>query len=216
MYLITVAAAEEEGLEGPLPLATLADALSVSPVSANEMIWKLVGRGLVGYHPYHGVVLTEAGRATARRVLRGRRLWDTFLVDHLRLTPSEADLLSCRLEHVTPPELAGRLDRFLGEPGVSPLGRPIPPGQDAPSGPPELSLLDVPPGVSAEVVGVHGEPAVASFLAGEGLSPGVIITIEGRGAEGSLLVTTPRGLCHLGSDVARCAMVRLVGQQHVA
>ena len=134
MYLVTIAVAEEDGSGGPLPLAAVAHSLSISPVSANQMVHRLAERGLVDYHPYRGAVLTAAGRSAARRVLRGRRLWATFLVDRLGFGPAEADALACRLEHVTPPEVADRLSGFLGEPAVGPLGRDIPPAQDSPPG----------------------------------------------------------------------------------
>ena len=117
MYLITAAMAEEEGREGPLPLASLAQALSISPVSANQMVRRLADRGLFEYHPYHGVVLTARGRIAARRVLRGRRLWAGFLVDHLGFDMDEADELACEFEHVTPPLLADRLEVFMRRSG---------------------------------------------------------------------------------------------------
>lgn len=120
MYLITVAMAEEDGRQGPLPLGALAEALSISPVSANQMVRRLADRGLVDYHPYHGVVLTAGGRAAARRVLRGRRLWAGFLVEHLGFATEEADALACEFEHVTPPLLADRLEAFMARPGHRP------------------------------------------------------------------------------------------------
>lgn len=134
MYLITVAVAEEGGRQTPLPLAALADSLAISPVSANQMVRRLEERGLVEYHPYHGVALTPAGRRTARRVLRGRRLWAAFLAGRLGYSPVEADALACSLEHVTPPEAADRLARFLGDPAVTPWGEPIPASSGAVSG----------------------------------------------------------------------------------
>lgn len=130
MYLITVARHEEEGREGPLPLAALAEVLSISPVSANQMVRRLAERGLLEYHPYQGVLLTGVGRAAAHRVLRGRRLWTDFLTGHLGFGEEEADALACDFEHLTPPQLADRLEAFLGdgpasqaEGGGSPAGR---------------------------------------------------------------------------------------------
>ena len=114
MYLITVALAEERRGEERLAVAALARELSISPVSANQMIWRLAGRGLMDYHPYQGVALTPAGRAAARRVLRGRRLWRAFLVGHLGFGEEEADALACDLEHLTAPRVADRLESFLG------------------------------------------------------------------------------------------------------
>ena len=131
MYLITVAVAEEAGGPAPLPLADLAQALGISPVSANQMVRRLAERRLVVYHPYRGVALRAPGRRAAQRVLRGRRLWATFLAERLGFTATEADSLACALEHVTPPEAADRLARFLGNPAVDPSGRPIPPPAEA-------------------------------------------------------------------------------------
>lgn len=126
MYLITLAVAEEDGHKVPLPLAELAASLEISPVSANQMVRRLGKRGLVEYHPYHGVALAPAGRRVAGRVLRGRRLWVCFLSGELGYSPGEADALACSLEHVTPPEAADRLARHLGNPAADPDGRPIP------------------------------------------------------------------------------------------
>jgi DtxR family Mn-dependent transcriptional regulator len=132
MYLITVARAEEEGWRGPLPLASLAEALSISPVSANQMVWRLVDRGLLEYQPYQGVLLTVAGRVAARRVLRGRRLWTAFLTEHLGFGEGEADALACDLEHLTPPRVADRLETYLGGGSASPAGRGH--AEDGPAG----------------------------------------------------------------------------------
>jgi DtxR family Mn-dependent transcriptional regulator len=131
MYLITLAVAEEDGRPAPLPLAGLAQSLGISPISANQMVRRLEERGLVEYHPYHGVTLTAAGRRAAGRVLRGRRLWASFLAGRLGYSPAEADALACSLEHVTPPEAADRLARFLGDPGATPWGEPIPASSQA-------------------------------------------------------------------------------------
>jgi DtxR family Mn-dependent transcriptional regulator len=60
------------------------------------------------------VLLTGAGRDTARRVLRGRRLWTGFLVEHLGFGEEEAGALACDLEHLTSPPLADGLEAFLG------------------------------------------------------------------------------------------------------
>jgi DtxR family Mn-dependent transcriptional regulator len=118
MYLLTISRALEEGHEGPLGLAALAERLGVSSASANEMIRKMADRDLVAYEPYKGASLTSAGSAIARRVLRTRRLWARFLADHLGFTPAEADEMACDLEHVTSSGAAERLADYLGHPEV--------------------------------------------------------------------------------------------------
>jgi DtxR family Mn-dependent transcriptional regulator len=128
MYLITVARAVEDGVEPPIPVATIASELDVSVVSANQMIRKLETTGFVDYLPYKGVALTETGRERANAVLRSRRLWAVFFTEHLGLSPESADEVACEMEHVTPEEVAGRLSQFLGEPSIGPGGKPIPEG----------------------------------------------------------------------------------------
>ena len=83
MYLITVAREDEQGHAGPVRIALIAESLGVSVPSANEMIRKLDTRGLLTYEPYRGVLLSRAGERIAGQVLRTRRLWATFLVEHL-------------------------------------------------------------------------------------------------------------------------------------
>jgi DtxR family Mn-dependent transcriptional regulator len=209
MYLITVARAAEEGATGPIPVAGIAGALHVSIAAANEMIRKLEARGLLEYRPYRGAALTAAGSRIADRVLRTRRIWATFLADHLEFTPAEADALACHLEHVTAPDAADRLGAWLGEPDTGPLGRPIPPS--APHGELAVSmqLLDAEPGVVLEVVAVSGDRATVSFLAAEGIAAGREVSLEARG-ESALLVTTPTGRVHLGKSVAAAIGVRAV------
>lgn len=131
MYLITVARAIENGHRAPVPVPLVAETLAITRVSANEMTKKLVGRGFVDYQPYRGVSLTEAGNAIANRVLRRRRLWASFLAEHLGFSPTAADTVACEFEHITPGEVARRLAEFLGQPTVDPEGRPIP-AADAP------------------------------------------------------------------------------------
>jgi DtxR family transcriptional regulator, Mn-dependent transcriptional regulator len=73
MYLSTIIRLRESR-EKPLPLSALADALSISSVSANEMCRNLQEQGLVIYRPYKGVTLTEQGEKRGRAVLRRRGL----------------------------------------------------------------------------------------------------------------------------------------------
>lgn len=205
MYLITVAQATEEGASGPVPISAVAAALGVAVVSANEKVHKLAGRGLVEYSPYKGVELTAQGAGVARRVLRTRRLWATFLATRLGYTAAEADALACRLEHATPPDAAERLAVFLGDPRTGPQGRLIPPAAgDIP--PPARTLADVPVGTEAEVVsfGVAGEPE--RFLAAHALRPGCRVTVLAAGPSGLLVEVGGRSV-HLARALSRAIEV---------
>ncbi len=97
MYLIAIARLAEQGVQEPIPISLLAKELSIQPVSANQMVHKLADAGLLDYLPYKGVRLTASGWKVARHVLRHRRLWEVFLVEHLEIALDEADALACRL-----------------------------------------------------------------------------------------------------------------------
>src|SRR6266511_392927 len=106
-------------------IGRLAERLSVTPVSANEMVRRLGEQGLVSHTPYKGVALTEKGHEVACDVTRRQRLWECFLYDHLRIEWALVYELACSLEHATAPEVTEALSIFLGEPKACPHGNPI-------------------------------------------------------------------------------------------
>jgi DtxR family Mn-dependent transcriptional regulator len=123
MYL--KAMAEMNGPES-VAIGRLAERLSVTHVSANEMVKKLGEQGLVSHTPYKGVNLTEKGKEAACSVLRRQRLWEVFLFQHLKIEWALIYELACALEHATAPEVTEALADFLGNPKTCPRGNPIP------------------------------------------------------------------------------------------
>lgn len=122
MYLKAMA----EFGDGDVSIARLATRLSVTPVSANEMIKRLGEQGLVSHIPYKGVNLTAKGHEVACDVLRRQRLWEVFLYEHLKIEWAKIYELGCSLEHATAPEVTEALADFLGHPKTCPRGNPIP------------------------------------------------------------------------------------------
>jgi len=201
MYLITIATAIEDGHPDPIPVSFIADQLSVSGVSANQMIRKLASRGYVVYEPYRGVSLTPSGGSVAASILRSRRLWGVFLSDRLGLSAARADEIACDLEHVTPGDVADRLSDFLGDPMAGPRGRAIPAGHGAALVAPVETLSDSSAGTRRVVVAVDVSAPVAAFLEEQGLVPGVTVKILGVGAEGDRLVSVDGACLDLDADV---------------
>jgi DtxR family Mn-dependent transcriptional regulator len=201
MYLITVARAAETGRDGPVPISQIASELQVSVPSANEMIRKLDQRGLLSYEPYRGVELSDTGHLIADQVLRTRRLWATFLADHLGFSPGDADDQACHLEHATTPEAANRLANFLGNPAAGPLGRPIP--ASSPSAPrrPTIGLDAVPVGGQVEVVSLSADDQLRDFLVAEGIAAGHKLNVMASGSTG-LLVESGGKAVHLSQQLA--------------
>lgn len=201
MYLISVARETEAGAEGPIPVSRIAGVLGVSVPSANEMIRKLEGRGLLTYEPYRGVRLSSTGELIADQVLRTRRLWATFLAEHLGFSPAEADEQACDLEHATSTDAADRLAAFLGNPQAGPLGHPIPSPRSTEPRRPHLRLADVGVATAVEIVAVLGPDAIAAFLIAEGIAAGSIVKVIATGSSG-VLIEGDRGQIHLDRTVA--------------
>lgn len=206
MYLVSIARLRED--DEPVPLSQLAEALSVSPVSVNEMCRKLEGQGLVDYQPYKGVSLTIEGGRYARYILRRHRLWEVFLVDKLGFGFDEAHEVACQLEHTTPDLLTRRLDAFLGHPQANHLGQPIP-GVDGRLPERVLSpLTALPAGQSGHVVRCDITDTVSAFLDEQGLRPGAAVTVLATGKD-SLLVQIGTAQLSLARMVAEAIRVEV-------
>jgi DtxR family Mn-dependent transcriptional regulator len=208
MYLVSIALLAEEGLDGPVPLARLADELSVQVVSVNQMVRKLDEEGLVNYLPYKGVDLTPEGQQRVNAILRHRRLWEVFFVEHLEFSPTEAEILACRMEHVTSSEVDGRLSEFLGGPDTSPTGKAIPElAADEPRQA-SVTLKDLNVGQQGEILAFQGDNVTTSFLNNEGLHPGVIVQIEAKSSRGAILVHTAEKNITITSEIAEKIKVK--------
>jgi DtxR family Mn-dependent transcriptional regulator len=188
MYLATIARLQEGGALEPVPLTRLAGELSVLPVSANQMVRKLEENGLVSYAPYKGVSLSDAGQIVALRILRHRRLWEVFLVEHLQYQPDEAQSLACRLEHTLPAEAAERLAAFLGHPFVNPSGQAIPAAQNSIELSTGIPLSQFPLNRFAQVTSIAVDAVARAFLETHGLRSGVGLTILSSADNADLLV----------------------------
>jgi len=186
MYLVTIARLRADGQ--PVPLSELADALSISPVSVNEMCRKLQDHGLVNYRPYKGATLTQDGERRAFHILRRHRLWEVFLVDRLGFDYDQAHEIACQLEHATPNLLADRLDVFLEYPSVNPQGEPIPRGDGARMTRTLVPLTALSAGQRAHVVRCDVRDAARTFLDEQGVRPGVSLTVAGVAGDSILVL----------------------------
>ena len=202
MYLVTIAMFGESGQTGPVPLSRLADELSVQSVSANQMIRKMDEEGLVSYVPYKGVKLTDEGKRTANHTLRHRRLWEVFFVEHLNLSPGEAEELACRMEHNTTIKVSERLAGFLKDPSVSPSGKTIPPGTGSLLPQPNWRLSDLRVGQVGEIIAFHIDETTSNFLQNEGLQLGVQVLVEAVSSAGALLLRIKKQRVSITQEIA--------------
>jgi DtxR family Mn-dependent transcriptional regulator len=177
MYLKSVAELSITG--AVVPVTTLAEHLSISTVSASEMVHKLQARGLLEHQPYKGVRLTPEGLKRANMVLRRHRLWERFLADQLKLSWDKAYDFSCRLEHATDDDVADALAQYLGSPETCPHGNPIPSADGQVRILEGLSLSKMPVGQSGRILRIQGPSSeLLKFLEEKDLRPGRKLRVD--------------------------------------
>ncbi len=216
MYLVVIAQSNEEGIN-PVPVNQLAERLKVQPVSANQMIKKLEDSGLIHYTPYKGVEFSSIGKREAARLLRNRRMWEVFLVEHLGYPPIEADAIACQLEHVVSDEVVEKLSSFLGAPKTSPSGKPIP---SNPLAQPDKPILDAPlsmsnAGEEVVVTSIHTAETERRFLNHSGVMVGATLQILASQSNGTCLIR-PEGypILQLAPWISHAVFARLANTEN--
>ncbi|GAB3702544.1 metal-dependent transcriptional regulator [Halorubrum pallidum] len=109
-YLKTIYVVQKQE-DGPASTGSIADALGVSPASANEMIGKLESRGLAEHEKYKGVRLTDDGIVQARDALQTYCIIERFLANVLAVDEFRAE--ARELEAVIDDTVADRLDTII-------------------------------------------------------------------------------------------------------
>ena len=188
MYLVTIAKLIENGKPSPIPLSELAHEMDILSVSANQMIRKLAEQQLVNYVPYRGVELNDSGKEKAIRIIRYRRLWEVFLVNHLKVPVREAEELACRLEHITPASISDSLSNFLGNPRTDSQGNAIPSVKQKHFDRNLFPLSGAHIHQAVKILEIKADSSVKAFLSHEGLTVGKEINILAKGEDGDMLV----------------------------
>lgn len=163
-YLKIIYNLDKQGLKKITPTA-ISEALNNNPASVVDMIKKLVEKKLLQYEKSKGVKLTEKGRNIAVMVVRKHRLWEVFLLEKLGYGWDEVHDIAEQLEHVQHPELADRLDKFLGFPLYDPHGDPIPKANGETAITYKTVLADIAEKKSCKVVAVKDtSPSFLQYL----------------------------------------------------
>ena len=154
-YLKAIFHLQEE--EGIVTTNALANELQTRAASVTDMLKKLKTQKLLLYEKYKGFKLSHEGKKVAVQIIRKHRLWEYFLVEKLRFGWEEVHEMAEELEHISSKKLVDRLDEFLGFPKTDPHGDPIPDSSGKISMKQQVSLLDVPLNVSAEVSNISDQ-----------------------------------------------------------
>lgn len=170
------------GVENLVGNKKISETLKVSPASVTEMLGKLSREGLIRYEPYKGSQLTQDGLKIAISLLRGHRLWEVFLIQHLEYSWSEAHEDAELLEHISPTRLIKRLDKFLNYPVHCPHGNVIPRPDEKVKMEKFITLCQLSKGDRAYVRKVKEEKELMDYLQQLGVNIGDIVTVNEVGA----------------------------------
>ncbi|HEX8914421.1 MAG TPA: iron chelate uptake ABC transporter family permease subunit [Humisphaera sp.] len=98
----------------------------ISPAVVRKY-WKLAAaRGWLDPASPDPLVMTDAGLAEAKRVVRNHRLWELFLTQEANLASDHVHADAEEIEHVLPADVLRRLEQMLDHPTADPHGKPIP------------------------------------------------------------------------------------------
>lgn len=170
-----------ESRRSPFSIAAMAGVLELSRHRALSVVERLTDLHLATFAGDR-LVLTEAGRAYALRILRTHRLWERYLADRTGLAPAEWHEEAERKEHDLSREAAETLAARIGHPVYDPHGDPIPTaaGELPPVVGVPLSRLD--PGVRGVVTHLEDEPqAIFDALVRAGMALGQEIEVVASG-----------------------------------
>ncbi|MBA4056618.1 MAG: iron-dependent repressor, partial [Marivirga sp.] len=178
---------------------SIADTLAINAASVTDMFKKLGQQKLVVYEKSKGVRPTEKGKKVALQIIRKHRLWETFMVEKLKLSWDEVHDIAEQLEHVHSETLIERLDQLLDYPKFDPHGDPIP---DKNGKLPEFKsilLAEAKSGLSYRITSVgNNSDSFLKYLKKIGLSIGEIIHVrEIEEFDGSMKVQLSAGKTEL-------------------
>src|SRR5580698_9090384 len=177
-YLKIIYNLDKQGVKKVTPTA-IAKALVNNPASVIDMLKKLIEKKLITYDKAKGAKLTSAGRVIAISVIRRHRLWEVFLQEKLAYEWDQVHDIAEQLEHIRSPDLADKLDKFLGFPKYDPHGDPIPSanGEMVPMN--RIMLEEANVGKTYKVVGVKDtSPEFLQYLKKLEIGIGTKITIK--------------------------------------
>ena len=113
--------------------------------------------GLIRMEP-DGPALTREGSRSAVSLVRTHRLWERYLADRTGVPAAEWHEQAERMEHTLSPEQTDALEVRLGHPTWDPHGDPIPDASGELPPAPGVSLAEVDPGRTVEIVHLEDEP----------------------------------------------------------
>jgi len=189
----------------------VAGRLEVSTGRAASLLARLVESELVSSGEV-GLVLTDAGRESALRLVRTHRLWERYLADRTGVPAGEWHAEAEHMEHALSHEQTEELASRLGHPKWDPHGDPIPsPAGDLPTVD-RINLSDVQVGRIVEIVHLEDEPReIYDALLQDGLELGSRMEVIERSGQ-VVRVRSGGDEWPIGAVAAQNVTVRLLSE----
>lgn len=183
IYFLAFPIGEYRPATGSSAIASrVAEMLGVSRASAGEMLKRLEAEGLVERGEQKEAILTPAGIERAERVVRKHRLIERFLTDFMGYTPYESHEKADEMGDAFSDEMIERINERLGFPDRCPHGWPIETDIEQAENAGLVSLAELSPGGSAEIVRLaEHDGDLLHWFYDEGFVPGS--TVEVREAQ---------------------------------
>lgn len=196
--------------DGDVSTNAISEEIKTKPSSVTDMIKALAEKKLLTYVKYKGVQLTEKGRASAMKVIRKHRLWETFLVEKLQFKWDEVHDIAEQLEHIHSDVLVDKLDDFLGNPKYDPHGDPIPDAEGNLKHQNKKVLAKASVGVKLICVGVKdSEAEFLQYLSKREINIGTEIQILDKEFDGSVEIQVQGVAFSVSDRVANNLYVRV-------
>ena len=109
----------------PCEINGFAEHFNMTIDKANKLVDRLKSMELVDMHN-SDLVLTDAGRSYALRIVRIHRIWERYLADETSIAPADWHSNACEIEHLVTEEETEKLAAQMGNPVYDPHGDPIP------------------------------------------------------------------------------------------
>ena len=116
-YLEAIAEIQKE--DGAVSPSVLAEKMGCKRSSVTSALQRLAENGLINYHTYRPVTLSQKGKEVIESLNRYHEILENFFTNILGLEKEFSQKEACRLEHQVSPQTIERIDeyvKFLKEP----------------------------------------------------------------------------------------------------
>ena len=141
----------------PCEINGFAEHLNMTIDKADDLITRLQSMDLVDLNNKE-LVLTDAGRSYALRIVRIHRIWERYLADETSIAPADWHSKACEIEHLVTEEETERLAAQIGNPVFDPHGDPIPTADGYLPNAKGVSLSTLQEGEMGRIIHLEDEP----------------------------------------------------------